>query len=118
MKIKNKIINALYGLAVCDAVGNPFEFKMNITQENVLEYAQKTEILTISDDTQMTLFGFDAIYNILLQSNVSISDIFEKYFIESYLNWYRTQTESFSDQLSSNSRLLDFQSLWSIQSPG
>ena len=122
MKIKDKIINALYGLAVCDAVGNSFEFQKNINPKDVLDYARSSEILTVSDDTQMTLFGFEAIHSIFLfqknNQNISSFDIFKEYFTQSYLDWYKTQTESRFDFPSSPNQLLDFQTLWSVQSPG
>lgn len=110
MKFKDKIINAMYALAVGDAVGNHFEFKSNINQYDVLDYANKSDTLVISDDTQMTLFGISAIYN---SNSNELSDL-EKSFTKEYLNWYKTQTEY---QIN-NSGLLQFSSLFSRQAPG
>ncbi len=110
MKFKDKIINALYALAVGDAVGNHFEFKSDINQYGVIEYANNANTLVISDDTQMTLFGISAIYN----SNSNELSRLEKSFIKEYLNWYKTQTEY---QIN-NSGLLQFSSLFSRQAPG
>jgi ADP-ribosyl-[dinitrogen reductase] hydrolase len=58
--ITDPIYNALIGLAVGDSAGYPFEFSENPLPEDVLFFAKRTNKV-ISDDTQMTLFGFEAV---------------------------------------------------------
>lgn len=95
------IANALRGLSIGDAVGYPLEFNRNPTLKD-FENVLKSDHLVISDDTQMTLFGFESILN-------------KTTFESSYLNWYKTQIESFD---SSNVGLLSFKNLFVCRYPG
>jgi ADP-ribosyl-[dinitrogen reductase] hydrolase len=119
MLLKERIINALYGQAVADAVGNPFEFQDDIDPILVVEYANSADRLVISDDTQMTLFGFEAI-QFLDHYCGDMPDIVSDSFTDSYIDWYYTQTNnpenarSFSSELG----LLSLNSMYSVQSPG
>jgi ADP-ribosyl-[dinitrogen reductase] hydrolase len=119
MLLKERIINALYGQAVADAVGNPFEFQNDIDPDNVVEYAKLADRLVISDDTQMSIFGMEAIE----YSNHYSGNIYEKIrqsFTESYIDWYYTQTNNPENHrsFSRNYGLLSFESMYSVQSPG
>lgn len=83
------IRNALFGMAIADATGAPFEFDFIPTPQEVLEYSRNPN-KNITDDTQMTLFGFQAVAKILSGSSVEPYSIF----VEEYLNWYDTQINS------------------------
>jgi ADP-ribosylglycohydrolase len=113
MNTKSRISNAIYGLAVADAVGNPFEFISDIIPQKVVEYANLAEKLIISDDSQMTLFGFEALHRIdhsnLLESTV-------KEFSASYVDWFATQNPI--QEYQSNSELLTFDVMHDRQAPG
>lgn len=97
------IKNALRCMAVCDAVGAEFEFVNDPTPADVLDFAAYND-LEITDDTQMTLFGFDSVIQ-----NYSIQ--------RAYLDWYITQTEDFSESFRKPG-LLSFESLWKDREPG
>ena len=114
--LKQKLINGLYGCAVADAVGNPFEFKTNINPNVVIDYANSTNKLVISDDTQMTMFGFETMHNNDLSS--SNRDLVKSCFTSAYVDWYETQKIYVSQHKSYTDCLLSFKSMWSIQAPG
>ncbi len=114
--LKQKIINGLYGCAVADAVGNPFEFKTNINPKDVIDYANSTDKLVVSDDTQLTLFGFEAMHN---NDLAPINrDLVKSCFTSAYVDWYETQKVYVSQHKSYTDCLLSFKSMWSIQAPG
>ena len=118
MNFKERIINGLYAQAVCDAVGNHFEFKENIDPDDVIAYANTTDKLVISDDTQMALFGFEAI-QFHKDYSGDIFEAIEDVFTHSYLNWYHTQTSIPENRSFRNdTQLLSFRSMWSVQAPG
>jgi ADP-ribosylglycohydrolase len=104
MFTKENIINALRCMAVGDAVGDKFEFmnSADFSPSDILNYA-KTGSLEITDDTQMTLFGFESIL-----SGHSI--------VEAYLDWFITQTEEYDGFY--DWCLLDFPELFKNKSPG
>lgn len=116
MNLTQRLTNALYAQAVVDAVGNPFEFRTRINPEDVVAYANSTKSLVISDDTQMAMFGFEAIENTKLWVG-DFESILELNFSESYVNWYVTQIQSFNPHLT-NSGLLGYRAMYSVQSPG
>jgi ADP-ribosylglycohydrolase len=115
--IYDKIIyNALWCLASLDAIGNPFEFKTSINKSVLLDYAyDEYAEYKISDDTQMTLFGFIAAQNILREDYFTLEN-FSIEFKNQYLAWYHTQQEEKSSYF--NSLLSKFSSLFSVQAPG
>lgn len=108
---KDLVKNAMRCMAVCDAVGNVFEFekKETFSQKDILEYANFGK-LEITDDSQMTLFGFESI--------ISSCDITHAYF-----DWYLTQTEKYEKFVKENgelpsSLLISRQDMWKYQAPG
>jgi ADP-ribosylglycohydrolase len=123
MNLREKIINGLYGCAVADAVGNPFEFQKKINPVDVIKYANDTNKLVISDDTQMTMFGFEAIHNANDYGGVLDEEEIRFLFTDSYDDWYSTQIKyppSDDPELMFNPRkcLNDFPSMFSVQAPG
>jgi len=117
MNFKERIINGIYGQAVADAVGNPFEFIDSFTPADVLDYVDSTAKLIQTDDTQMALFGFEAIYNLPLYGNFGLEQNIKRTFTDSYVDWWITQEESYYAH-SSYEGLLSFKSMYSVQSPG
>ena len=117
MNLKQRIINGLYGCCVADAAGNLWEFHSNINPDHVIRDANNCNKLVITDDSQMSIFSFEAIKNL----DDFDGDIYEKVrvsFTESYLNWYRTQTRKRDPYLRFSSKLLNMPCMYSIQAPG
>lgn len=74
MMMNDKVSGLVYGLALGDAWGNPTEFvKYPELMTNPHLYAPIPDELVITDDTQMSLYGFDALKNIL--STVSYTEL-------------------------------------------
>ena len=118
MNFKERIINAIYGQAVLDAVGNPFEFRSDINSDDVIDYANSAKKLVISDDTQMALFGFEAIQHMSKYGSIPPKKQIEYSFTDSYVDWYETQTQPISNSNECANCLLSFSSMWSVQAPG
>ena len=117
MNLKQRIINGLYGCCVADAAGNLWEFHSNINPDHVIRDANNCNKLVITDDSQMSIFSFEAIKNL---DNFE-GDIYEKVrasFTHSYLDWYRTQTRKHDPYLRFSSKLLNMPCMYSIQAPG
>jgi ADP-ribosyl-[dinitrogen reductase] hydrolase len=99
MKLTKRFIEAYKGLAVGDAVGYQFEFDSDVNPQAVLDYADSTDVITISDDTQMTLFTLEAIKSVELYGHYEFKEVCDMYqtaFEKSYLNWYDTQNTKFA----------------------
>lgn len=119
MNFKERIINGLYGQAVADSCGNPFEFKNDIDPDSVIAYANRTDRLVISDDTQMAMFGFEAMKAVgNTKPDYLIGESVNDEFTKAYIDWFRTQTESAWNAKIFKDSLLSFNSMWSIQAPG
>ena len=114
MSYKNRINSGLRVQAICDAVGNPFEFQRDINPESVSTYINSNGPLVISDDTQMALFGFEAIQRAKLAQG-EMRDIIRNEFTQSYLDWHTTQVGGFNKP---QAGLLGLGSMYSVQSPG
>lgn len=113
MDLNGRLISGLYGSCVADAVGNPFEFKGNINPVDVIKYANDTNLLEISDDSQMNLFGFEVASCIGTPTEKNIKSQFTR----SYLDWYYTQTHKFKNNVFIDG-LLSFESMYDVQAPG
>jgi ADP-ribosyl-[dinitrogen reductase] hydrolase len=105
-----RIENALWAQAVCDAVGDPFEFRTRIDPASVSNYAKKTNHLNITDDTQLCLFGFEAV------ASMHIGGL-EYQVKQSYIDWLRTQDET-PEQHIGGYGLLGFPVLHVQRAPG
>ena len=80
--------NAFYAQAVCDAVGDPFEFDSDINYLDVLEYAHHEKVIEITDDTQMSLFITESLPILFCQMKWTSV----QYWLErTYIAWYETQ---------------------------
>ncbi len=112
-ELKKRVINGLYAQAVCDAVGDPFEFRTNINPKDVSNFAKKAARLTITDDTQMALFGFEAVERASRMSG-NMEDRIRQSFTTAYIDWFYTQ--NYNDI--QNRGLLQFESLYHQRAPG
>lgn len=120
-----RLKNALYGCAVLDGVGEKFEFLSNISKEDVLNHANNSKVIHITDDTQMTLFGFEAM-KLLDRFYSDTRNIIDNYelvldsFTEQYRTWYYTQDgSSLLDFVeSSPAHLIEFANMHQIRAPG
>lgn len=103
------IRDILYGIAVGDAVGNPLEFMSRVTHDDFRVSAEK-EHLSVSDDTQMTLFCHES-----LQAIGNKPQLAEKALQDGYLRWLKTQT---GKRKLGSTGLLQFASMYSVEAPG
>lgn len=94
----------LENIAVADAVGSPLEFNRNPTKLTFMASLKQNK-LNITDDTQMALFLTEE-----LTTGLNIE--------KAYLNWYTTQTCSYSVADKEEKSLLQFKELYSIEAPG
>ena len=112
MNITQKFKNALLAQAVCDAVGDPFEFKRawEFTPEQILNYA-RNEKLYITDDTQMALFLTEGVI-----ANLNGLEAHQAY-SSAFVDWYYTQEPKRAPNEYMQG-LLTFPEMYNIQSPG
>jgi ADP-ribosylglycohydrolase len=89
-ELKRRVVNGLYAQAVCDAVGDPFEFKTGIDPKMVSSFVKKYARLNITDDTQMALFGFEA-YQKSLHLSGDFGANVENTFTKAYIDWGHTK---------------------------
>jgi ADP-ribosyl-[dinitrogen reductase] hydrolase len=115
MNKKERFSNAFYAQAVCDAVGDPFEFDSDINPSDVLDYAKYEDVIEITDDTQMALFIAEYL-------NLSSIDTLYKteyaYLRLAYLAWYETQSDNHDFDISSMSKLKVMPEMRKKKSPG
>jgi ADP-ribosylglycohydrolase len=119
LNIKERFANALYAQAVCDAVGDRFEFEVSVTQQEVIDHANIIDKLEITDDTQMALFLAEA-YNEFTQRVKLVSNVTELFThsLENGLyDWYLTQTDAHAYK-EIDSGLASFASMYKIKAPG
>jgi ADP-ribosyl-[dinitrogen reductase] hydrolase len=119
----DRVRGCLYGGAVGDAFGYAVEFDRwpQIQARYGEKGIREPELdpqgrFIISDDTQMTLFTIDALLSV--PEHASDADL-RKAFRSAYLDWLRTQNESYD--LSANyegSQLLQYEELWHCRAPG
>ena len=86
--------NAFYAQAVCDAVGDPFEFDSDIKPSDVVAYAQNESVIEITDDTQMALFiaeHLDFLNTSSLYKKFIHGSPFSNAMMDAYVAWYKTQ---------------------------
>lgn len=90
---KNKILGAMMGGAIGDALGYQIEFKRNIKEKEITSF--KEEIGRISDDTQMTLFTANALlFRETRQAMRGIALLPVEAIYEAYLDWLDTQNHT------------------------
>lgn len=100
---KSILSEVLWGGAVADAIGNPLEFKATVTDQDFHSSVNQKKLM-ISDDTQMSLFAYEALH---LTGNTN----------SAYSRWYVTQLQS-TPRLVGAEGLLSFKSLYHREAPG
>lgn len=120
MKINQRFENALWCLAVGDAVGDVFEFKnkSQFTPDNIIQYANGASALKITDDTQMTLFTADALLDFRRSGKIhefGKEELVRPFFENSYVDWYTTQ---YADDFYEKPGLTSFKVLNHQRAPG
>lgn len=108
---KRRVRDALRMSAVGDAIGDKFEFKNCIDVSEVHDHIHDDCQIVITDDTQMTLFGFEAI-------NDSMGSPFVEDIMFAYSDWYTTQTMQYSDTDVDAGRLLSEERMFARRAPG
>ena len=103
--------SALYSQAIADAVGNPFEFG-DPTQADVRCFMESDKPLRITDDTQMAMFGMEAL---ILSAPSKFQDIQEQ-LQSAYLRWYVTQRHPYSAV--GETGLLAEATMYRVEAPG
>lgn len=111
MTTQNLARNALYSQAVADAVGNPFEFG-DPSHTAVHDYMHSSETLHITDDTQMAMFGMEAL---ILSAPSKFQDIHDQLKM-AYLRWYSTQRNT--HPAAGDTGLLAELTMYRVEAPG
>lgn len=114
MKNLTLVHRAFYAQAVADAIGERFEF-YTASNKEVRKLMQSKEKLYISDDTQMALFGQEAINEMDLNGHVDLTQA-QIVIEDAYLEWYETQIRDREPQ--DNSGLLSFHEMFARRAPG
>jgi ADP-ribosyl-[dinitrogen reductase] hydrolase len=106
MKYDERYVNALKCMAVGDSVGAPFEFASDdvFRPEHIIAHAKGGDLF-ITDDTQMTLFGFES-----MLTHTSIQG--------AYMRWFFTQTQPPPKARSVYTSLIEFPELFVQRDPG
>lgn len=94
--------DVLWGSAIADAIGNPLEF-IPLVSDGDFNASVNSRSLAISDDTQMSLFAYEA-----LVANFDTRG--------AYLRWYDTQR--LKTPSAGATGLLKFKSLYKSEAPG
>ncbi len=102
--------NIFAGIAVGDAIGVPLEFNRNITEAQYCQ-SRDAKVLTISDDTQMTLFCAEAMSKV----GVNVGSA-KKCLTKGYTDWFLTQMDD--TNCTGKTGLLQFDSLYRRVAPG
>lgn len=97
-----QLIEVVWGVAVADAIGNKLEFVSNVSDVDILD-AMSEGVLYPTDDTQMTLFNYEAILN-----GWGVK--------EAALAWYRTQT--YNKPKNKDSGLAAYKTMYRREAPG
>lgn len=105
---------ALKNMAIGDSVGYEFEFRSNPDPKRLLQSIAETEPLYISDDTQMTLFGVEAM-NEAYQRKLSYGETLESIKI-AYLRWLCTQGSPLKGV--PRTGLLASEKMFNVRAPG
>lgn len=116
----DKYEGCLVGGAIGDALGGPVEFMSESTiARHYPKGVRQFESMgrdwpegTVTDDTQMTMFGCEGI----LETPAGYAVAPTVY--EAYRRWYRTQTERYDRSEANSLRLLGIPELWKSRCPG
>lgn len=101
MKNLVKYRGCLIGGAVGDALGYAVEFQgerdifFQYGKGGITEYVLRNGMAEISDDTQMTLFTAEGLLCGSATGLTNDINIYPKYILAAYRDWYKTQTERY-----------------------
>lgn len=112
--LASRILGCVFGGAVGDAVGYPAEFKTRdeIAKTGLLPPRGR---LTVSDDTQMTLYTADGLLSGLAVEGVRKPEQILARIRYAYLAWFRTQRDDWSPHAAGFSQ---HKELWAVRAPG
>jgi len=118
MLTMQSIATALRAQAVCDAVGDPFEFGDPSFCE-VQKYVDADAEISITDDTQMTLFGLEALIECRARYSRYSTELAASYLRVGYSWWFSAQTgERVVEWLPYESRLFMYPAMRKQRHPG
>lgn len=122
IEIQDKCRGSLVGGAVGDALGYAVEFSSlrsilnKYGEKGIADYQLNAQgVAEFSDDTQMSLFTAEGLLNAASEGKSAVSEILPC-LRQAYVNWYYTQTRSFS--LLPASRISHANGLWARRAPG
>ena len=96
---------ALRAQAIADAVGEDFEFQSNPRRSDLQDLINSESPIHITDDTQMTMFGLEAMIH---GGPTKV--------VEHYLMWRNTQVGSYHQN--NTGLLVDDMNMWQLRAPG
>ena len=85
---ENRVVHAFLAQGVADAMGDRFEFDDPVRQD-VVDWLASNDEIQITDDTQMALFGAEALTNHLAHPGA-----YAPHIKQGYIDWYYTQRRS------------------------
>lgn len=99
---------ALRAQAIAEAMGEDFEFEPYPDKEELVDLINSDKVIHITDDTQMTMFGLEAM---IMPGPTTI--------IAHYLMWEKTQSYKTEPPIVGISQLLiDQPKMWQVRAPG
>lgn len=99
---------ALRAQAIGDAMGEDFEFEPYPDREELVDLIKSDKVIHITDDTQMTMFGLEAM---IMGGPDTV--------IKHYLMWDKTQHYGTSlPPMGSSQLLVDQIKMWQVRAPG
>ncbi|MBU2153553.1 MAG: ADP-ribosylglycohydrolase family protein, partial [Alphaproteobacteria bacterium] len=116
-----KILGCLFGGALGDAFGYPVEFKTwaqirtKFGDAGLVEPQPQAGPLTVSDDTQMTLFTGEGVLTAAAEGGAFDPAETLLRIRHAYLAWLRTQRE---DWIPGPTGLSQYRELWAVRAPG
>ena len=124
--MKEKLLEIIQAGAIGDAFGYQVEFdKIDTIKQKYgifgIKYEESNLEKDASDDTQMTLFLWDAIIKYIKNNEVYDEKSFTKEVHKSFMEWFSTQTHHpvYSSEFAiSNSSILSNEELFKRQAPG
>lgn len=122
----DKFLGCLIGGAAGDALGYPVEFwsekmlREKYGAAGICEYALRSGVAQISDDTQMTLFTANGLLFATTRGYLrGIMGPYPSYVAEAYREWYKTQTASYpAAKRFISCWLLNVPELYACRAPG
>ncbi len=121
MKTIDKFYGCLIGGAAGDALGYEVEFMKEpaifekFGKNGITEYALTNGRAIVSDDTQMTFFTANGL---LMAAAQETSPSHQEWISDAYFEWYRSQTDRFTEDTDSPFWLMRVEELFHHRAPG